>query len=82
MPPRSSPPPSGKPRPRKAPPVLPGSWIWLVLLTLPILAWWLEQEKKDLQRLVAAFLDEVARGHQMQRMEWNEERDRLIPLDP
>src|SRR5689334_20032157 len=30
MPPRSSPPPSGKPRRRPAP-VMPGSWIWLVL---------------------------------------------------
>jgi glycosyltransferase involved in cell wall biosynthesis len=56
-------------------------WIWLVLLTLPILAWWLEQEKKDLQRLVAAFLDEVARGHRMQRMEWDAPRKRLIPLE-
>src|SRR5215831_10787892 len=32
MPPRSSPPPSGKPRPRRPAPVMPGSWIWLVLL--------------------------------------------------
>ena len=33
MPPRSSPPPSGKPRPRRpAPPAMPGSWIWLVFL--------------------------------------------------
>lgn len=31
MPPRSSPPPAGKPRRRPAP-VMPGSWIWLVLL--------------------------------------------------
>src|SRR5579884_1941102 len=33
MPPRSSPPPSGKPRRRPAP-VMPGSWIWLVLLAI------------------------------------------------
>jgi cell division protease FtsH len=31
MPPRSSPPPAGKPRRRPAP-VMPGSWLWLVLL--------------------------------------------------
>jgi cell division protease FtsH len=35
MPPRSSPPPSGKPRRRPAP-VMPGSWIWLVLLAILI----------------------------------------------
>ena len=33
MPPRSTPPPSGKPRRRPAP-VMPGSWIWLVLLAI------------------------------------------------
>ncbi|HKI33108.1 MAG TPA: ATP-dependent zinc metalloprotease FtsH [Gemmataceae bacterium] len=33
MPPRSSPPPGGKPRRRPAP-VMPGSWIWLVLLAI------------------------------------------------
>lgn len=32
MPPRSSPPPSNKPRPRRSPPAMPGNWIWLVLL--------------------------------------------------
>ena len=35
MPPRSSPPPAGKPRRRPAP-VMPGSWIWLVVLALII----------------------------------------------
>jgi glycosyltransferase involved in cell wall biosynthesis len=54
-------------------------WIWLLLLTLPILAWWLEQEKRDLQRLVAAFLDEVARSHRMQRLQWDAAHERLVP---
>ena len=54
-------------------------WVWLILLSLPLLAWWLEQEKHDLQRLIAAFLDELARSHQMERMRWNQERSRLEP---
>jgi hypothetical protein len=35
-------------------------WLWMLLLTMPIFAWFLEQEKRDLQRLIAAFLDDVA----------------------
>lgn len=54
-------------------------WIWLILLALPILAWWLEQEKRDLQRLVAAFLDELARSHRMQKLRWDEAREKLTP---
>ena len=56
-------------------------WIWLILLTLPLLAWWLEQEKRDLQKLVAAFLDEVARGHRMQRVRWDVTRLKLEKED-
>ncbi len=55
-------------------------WVWMILLSMPILAWWLEQEKRDLQRLVAAFLDELARGHQMSRVEWDPARERLVPI--
>lgn len=54
-------------------------WIWLVLLTLPLISWWLEQEKRDLQKLVVTFLDDVARSHQMQRMEWDDRHEKLIP---
>lgn len=36
-------------------------WLWLMLITLPGLVWWLEQRKRNLQRLVAVFLDEVAK---------------------
>jgi len=36
-------------------------WLWLLLLTLPIFAWFLEQEQRDLQRLISVLLDEVAR---------------------
>ena len=53
-------------------------WVWLILLSLPLLAWWLEQEKRDLQKLIAAFLDEVARSHRMERLKWDPERQRLV----
>ncbi len=56
-------------------------WVWLILLSLPILAWWLEQEKRDLQRLVVAFLDEVSQGHQMRRVEWDVTREKLVPAE-
>jgi hypothetical protein len=36
-------------------------WLWLLLLTLPAFAWFLEQDQRDLQRLVAALVDDVAR---------------------
>ncbi len=36
MPPRSSPPPAGKPRPRRPAPVMPGSWIWLIILIVVV----------------------------------------------
>ena len=35
-------------------------WLWLLLLTLPIFAWFLEQEQRDLQRVMSVVLDEVA----------------------
>lgn len=40
-------------------------WIWMLLLTMPLFAWFLEQEQRNLQRLIVAFLDDVAREHQM-----------------
>jgi len=37
------------------------SWLWLMLLSLPILAWWwLRRQQRHLQRIFAVFLDEVA----------------------
>ena len=35
--------------------------LWWLLLSLPLFAWYLEQEQRDLQRLIATLLDEVAR---------------------
>lgn len=44
------------------------AWIWLLLLTLPVFALFLDNRRKHLQRLVALFLDEVARRNSMVRL--------------
>jgi O-antigen biosynthesis protein len=36
-------------------------WLWAVLLTLPVLVWLFYQEQRNLRRLMAVFLDEVAK---------------------
>jgi len=35
-------------------------WLWLLLLTLPVFVWFLAREKRNLQSLVAVWLDGVA----------------------
>ena len=47
----------------------PAPWLWMVLLTLPILAWYLEYERRVLQRLIAALLDQVASASQVVRVD-------------
>ncbi len=36
-------------------------WLWLLLLTLPLLAWLLQREKRNLQSMIVVFLDELAK---------------------
>ncbi|HRI15533.1 MAG TPA: glycosyltransferase [Verrucomicrobiota bacterium] len=36
-------------------------WAWSLLLSLPLVAWWLNQEKRDLTRVTATFLDDLAK---------------------
>jgi GT2 family glycosyltransferase len=36
-------------------------WLWLLLLTMPAFAWFLRREKRNLQSMVAVFLDEMAK---------------------
>jgi glycosyltransferase involved in cell wall biosynthesis len=45
-------------------------WLWLLLLTLPLFAWFLRREQRNLQSMIAVFLDELAK-------EW-----RLIKVQP
>jgi glycosyltransferase involved in cell wall biosynthesis len=39
-------------------------WLWLLLLTMPLLAWFLAGEKRKLQSMITVLLDELAK-------EWN-----------
>jgi glycosyltransferase involved in cell wall biosynthesis len=43
-------------------------WLWLILLTLPIFAWFMEQEQRDLQRLIVLLLDQVAKPYGLLKM--------------
>jgi hypothetical protein len=36
-------------------------WLWLILLTMPLLFWFLAQQQRTLQRLIAVLLDQVAK---------------------
>lgn len=36
-------------------------WAWSILLTLPLLAWWLNEERQNLTRVTATFLDDLAK---------------------
>lgn len=35
-------------------------WLWALLLTLPVLLWFFAREQRNLKRLIAVFLDQVA----------------------
>jgi hypothetical protein len=45
-------------------------WLWLVLLTMPLLAWLLRREQRNLQSMIYVFLDEVAKDWKFTKMEW------------
>lgn len=40
-------------------------WLWLGLVSLPLLAWWFRHEQKTLQSTIAAFLNALAREHRL-----------------
>ena len=42
--------------------------LWLLLLTVPLFAWWLNVQKQELQRLTATFLDGVAEELKLERL--------------
>jgi O-antigen biosynthesis protein len=43
-------------------------WLWMLLLTLPLLGLYFEGEKRTLQRLIVALLDEVAAKYELMRV--------------
>ena len=55
-------------------------WLWLLLLTAPLLIWFLAREQHDMQRLIAAFLDEVAADLHLQKILI--EPSKLSPAQP
>ncbi|MDB6016503.1 MAG: hypothetical protein JWR19_992 [Pedosphaera sp.] len=54
-------------------------WFWLVLLTMPVFAWFLAQQKRDLQSLMVIFLDQVAKRWGMIRMPLVNEAEKAKP---
>jgi glycosyltransferase involved in cell wall biosynthesis len=56
-------------------------WLWMILLAMPLFGWYLEQEKRDLQRLVAAFLDETAHQRGMIKLRFDAAKETFVPLE-
>jgi hypothetical protein len=54
-------------------------WVWMILLTMPIFGWYLEQEKKTLQQLAVGFLDEIARQRSLTQLEYDADADQFTP---
>jgi glycosyltransferase involved in cell wall biosynthesis len=55
-------------------------WLWMLLLTMPIFGWFLEQEKRNLQRLIAAFLDDVARQRGLIKLKYDPRQEKFEPV--
>ena len=55
-------------------------WLWMLLLTMPIFGWFLEQEKRNLQRLIAAFLDDVAKQRGLTKLKYEPGQDKFTPV--
>lgn len=54
-------------------------WFWMLLLTMPIFGWFIEQEKRNQQRLIAAFLDDVAKERGLTKLRFNVAQDKFEP---
>ncbi|MFM1769978.1 MAG: hypothetical protein RJA22_2507 [Verrucomicrobiota bacterium] len=57
-------------------------WLWMLLLTLPIFGWFIEQEKTNLQRLIAAFLDDIARHRGLTKIHYDEQQGKFTTRQP
>jgi O-antigen biosynthesis protein len=44
-------------------------WFWLVLLTLPLFAWFLRREQRNLRSMIVVFLDELAKEWHLVKVE-------------
>lgn len=55
-------------------------WLWLLLLTLPLLAWFLRREQRTLQSMLVIFLDGLARERNLSKQPPNEVRIQTTDL--
>jgi len=55
------------------------AWFWMLLLTMPIFGWYIEQEKRNQQRLIAAFLGDVAKERGLAKLRFNAAQDKFEP---
>ena len=44
-------------------------WPYLVLLSMPLFVWFLAKDQRDLQRLIAVFIDDVAAELKLKKIE-------------
>jgi hypothetical protein len=47
---------------------------------VPILGWFFEEEKRNQRRLIAAFLDDVARQRALTKLRYHEKEERFEPV--
>jgi len=50
-------------------------WLWMLLLTIPLLGLYFESEKRVLQRLIVALLDELAARYELTRVPFEKMRE-------
>jgi hypothetical protein len=56
-------------------------WLWMALLSLPLFGWYLEQEKRNLQQLIATVLDEAARQQNLVPLRHHEAENQLKGIE-
>jgi hypothetical protein len=49
-------------------------WLWLVLLTLPLLVWFLRREQRNLRSMIVVFLDDLAKDWRLVKVEPQSDR--------
>lgn len=54
-------------------------WVWMLLLGVPALGWWLEQQQLRLHRAIMVLLDELARSQGMVKLDSS---DKPVPTSP
>lgn len=57
-------------------------WYWLVLLTLPLFAWFLHRQQRNLQSLLLVFLDQMAKGWGLSKLHQETPETNPAPAGP